>query len=50
MSHLMKVDARRRFVYGFTIENTDMRLWYGDRAQILVSEPFNFITVSRAGM
>lgn len=42
----METDPRRRFTLGFTIENTRMRFWFSDRSQILVSEPFNFITVS----
>lgn len=45
MAKCLREDPRRRFVYGFTIENTSMRLWFCDRAQLLVSEPFNFILV-----
>ncbi|KAJ3558267.1 hypothetical protein NM688_g1024 [Phlebia brevispora] len=44
MARCMRNDARRRFVYAFTVEDTNMKLWYGDRSQILVSESFNFIT------
>ncbi|KAJ3556690.1 hypothetical protein NM688_g1890 [Phlebia brevispora] len=36
-------DPRRRFVYGFTVDDADIKLWYCDRSQILVSRPFNFI-------
>lgn len=42
----MRFDPSRRFALGFTIENTNMRLWFCDRVQPLVSEAFNFITVS----
>lgn len=45
MYQIMLEDPRRRFVFGFTIENTRMRLWRGNRTEVLVSEPFNFITV-----
>ena len=45
MSSCMNRDPRRRFAFGYTIETTNMRLWYYDRFQIVVSEPFNFITV-----
>ncbi|KAJ3521814.1 hypothetical protein NM688_g8969 [Phlebia brevispora] len=44
MHHCMKKDARRRFVYAFTINNATIRLWFCDRSQILVTEPFKFIT------
>ncbi|KAF9810535.1 hypothetical protein IEO21_06858 [Rhodonia placenta] len=38
MRQCMREDSRRRFVYGLTIENTTMRLWYASRAELLVSE------------
>lgn len=41
----MRYDPRRRFAFGFTIENYGMRLWFRDRSQIIVSRRFNFITV-----
>lgn len=41
----MREDPRRRFVFAFTIENTQMRVWMLDRSGAVVSEPFNFITV-----
>ena len=47
MNHVMRDDVRRRFTFGYTIENTQMRLWFTSRADLLVSEPFNFITVGR---
>ncbi|KAJ3541551.1 hypothetical protein NM688_g6067 [Phlebia brevispora] len=43
MARCFHQDPRRRFIYAFTIENTSMRLWFCDRTQIVVSEPFNFI-------
>ena len=46
MAHCMRKDPRRRFTYAFTIEDTRMRLWYCDRAHFVVTEPFNFISVS----
>ncbi|KAI0086085.1 hypothetical protein BDY19DRAFT_996268 [Irpex rosettiformis] len=44
MYQVMKEDPRRRFVFGFTIENTQMRVWLMSRAEVIVSQPFNFIT------
>ena len=46
LSQCMNGDARRRFAYGFTIEDSWMRLWYCDRMQMIVSESFNFVHVS----
>ena len=45
MHQVMREDPRRRFVFGFTIENTQMRVWMLNRSDVVVSEPFNFITV-----
>ena len=39
------VDPRRRFAYAFTIEQRIMRLWYANRAEVYVSEPFNVDSV-----
>ncbi|KAJ3556307.1 hypothetical protein NM688_g2099 [Phlebia brevispora] len=39
----MRNDPRRRFVYGFTAEDANMRLWYCDRTQIVFSTAFNFV-------
>lgn len=47
MNHIMREDARRRFVIGFSIDDCDMRLWYFSRSDAYVSEPFNFLTVRR---
>ena len=46
MSRCMEENPMRRFVYGFTVEDTRMRLWYCDRAHIIASTPFDFVTVS----
>ncbi|KAJ3552849.1 hypothetical protein NM688_g3933 [Phlebia brevispora] len=43
MALCMQRDPCRRFVYGFTIENSAMKLWYCDRARMLMSGPFDFI-------
>ncbi|KAJ3555477.1 hypothetical protein NM688_g2556 [Phlebia brevispora] len=40
---IMRDDPRRRFVYGFTVEDTDMKFWYCDRSQVVVSRPFNCV-------
>ncbi|CAE6522655.1 unnamed protein product [Rhizoctonia solani] len=44
MHHIMRTDARRKFVYGLTCENTTMRLWYNDRSDIVVSDEFDVNT------
>jgi hypothetical protein len=41
----MREDPRRRFVFGLTIENTTVRLWFCSRSDALVSLPFNFVKV-----
>lgn len=46
MARCMRRDPRRRFVLGYTVEDAHMRLWFLDRTQIVVSTPFNFLTVS----
>ena len=43
----MSNDPSRRHTYGFTIMNLDMRMWFCDRAEVVVSEPFNIVTVRR---
>ena len=45
MNYIMQEDARRRFVYGFTIENVSMRLWFCSRSEVLVTKDFNFMKV-----
>ena len=41
----MSLDICRRFIIGATIDNTSMRLWTYNRSMVMVSDPFNFITV-----
>lgn len=48
LTHTMREDARRRFTFGFTIENTYMRLWYASRADLFVSHNFDFMKVHSA--
>lgn len=45
MSHTLQKDPRRRFVFGFTIDDCKMRIWYGSRADIFVSTAFDMMTV-----
>ena len=44
----MRCDPTRRFAAGITVENTTVRLWVTSRMGLRVSEPFDFIKVSRA--
>ena len=37
----MRNDPRRRFVFGLTMENTNVRFWFHDRATVVVSEKFD---------
>ena len=46
MYKVMFEDPRRRFVHAFTIEDTTMRVWLGNRSEMIVSKPFNFMKVS----
>ena len=41
----MRDDARRRFVYGITINDTLLRFWYNDRSAVIASQLFDFIEV-----
>ncbi|CCM03682.1 uncharacterized protein FIBRA_05826 [Fibroporia radiculosa] len=45
MHHSMREDPRRRFTFGLTIEDSKMRLWYASRADVMVTEAFDFLTV-----
>ncbi|KAL5479078.1 hypothetical protein ACEPAI_2366 [Sanghuangporus weigelae] len=40
----MTLDPCRRFTFGITIENTEMRLWFCSRATPVVSQTFDFTT------
>jgi hypothetical protein len=41
MQHMMAVDARRRFIFGITIENTSLRLWHANRSMLISSTPLD---------
>jgi hypothetical protein len=41
----MAVDARRRFIFGITIDNTSLRLWYANRSMLVPSAPLDIIKV-----
>ncbi|KAJ3557293.1 hypothetical protein NM688_g1550 [Phlebia brevispora] len=43
LSQTMRDDPARRFTYGITMEKFDMRLWYCDRSEVVVSESFNIM-------
>ena len=45
MASIMRDDPRRRFVYGFSIDDCKMRLWFASRSDVIVSEPFDFMKV-----
>ena len=47
MAECMYRDPRRRFTYGFSVEDGGMRLWFCDRAGIVVSDYFEFFSVGR---
>ncbi|KAG2138992.1 hypothetical protein DEU56DRAFT_801200, partial [Suillus clintonianus] len=39
---IMREDLLRRFVFGITMEDTQLRLWLSNRAFLAVTEPINF--------
>ncbi|KAN0133825.1 hypothetical protein V8E53_008549 [Lactarius tabidus] len=41
MHHIMAVDARRRFIFGITFDNTSLRLWYANRSMLVSSAPLD---------
>jgi Fungal protein kinase len=43
----MREDPLRRFAFGITIEDTQLRLWLSNRALLAVTEPINFFEVRR---
>jgi Fungal protein kinase len=43
--HRFRCDPCCRFVCGLTIENTTARFWHFSRSAVMVSEPFDIITV-----
>ncbi|EKM48415.1 uncharacterized protein PHACADRAFT_266377, partial [Phanerochaete carnosa HHB-10118-sp] len=46
--HILRDDVRRRFVFGYTIENRKMRWWYCSRTEVFVSTPLDFIQDHRS--
>ena len=45
MNHIMREDVRRRFVAGFTIEDSSMRYWFCSRSDVFVSDSFDMLRV-----
>ncbi|QRW08729.1 kinase domain protein [Ceratobasidium sp. AG-Ba] len=41
MHHTMRNDPRRRFVFGLTVSDTKMRLWFNDRCGVVSSTEFD---------
>ncbi|EKM78231.1 hypothetical protein AGABI1DRAFT_30779, partial [Agaricus bisporus var. burnettii JB137-S8] len=41
-SQILNNDPRRTWMYGFTVENTMMSVWYFSRSHTVVSTPFDF--------
>jgi hypothetical protein len=50
MQHIMAVDARRRFIFGITIENTSLRLWYANRSMLVSSTPLDIAEVETTSL
>jgi len=44
--HIMRTDPCRRFTFGITVEDSQMRLWFFARSHVMVTHPFNFLIVS----
>ncbi|KAL1684245.1 hypothetical protein GGG16DRAFT_29182, partial [Schizophyllum commune] len=44
MHHIMRTDARRRFTFGITFADTEVRLWHFNRAVIVASNSFHLNT------
>jgi len=44
--HVMRTDPCRRFTFGITVEDSQMRLWFFARSHVMVTHPFNFLIVS----
>ncbi|CCL99699.1 uncharacterized protein FIBRA_01720 [Fibroporia radiculosa] len=43
MHHCMREDPRRRFTFGLTVEDSEMRLWYVSRTDVMVTQAFDFL-------
>ncbi|PBL02171.1 hypothetical protein ARMGADRAFT_242215 [Armillaria gallica] len=46
-ARMLYADPCRRIMFGITIANTTVRLWYFSRAVVFVSSPFNFISFTQ---
>ena len=46
LHHIMRIDHRRRFVFGTTIENTDTKIWFCCREIVFVTHRFDFMKVN----
>ena len=47
-TRILQNDFRRRFTFGITIENTEMRLWHFSRSGVIMIEPINWIDAGLA--
>ena len=45
MQYIMSIDARRRFVFGITLKNASLRLWYANRSMLVRSKPLDILKV-----
>ena len=45
MQYIMGIDARRRFVFGITLKNASLRLWYANRSMLVCSKPLDILKV-----
>ena len=50
LKQVLRNDPIRRFVYGVTICNLEMRVWYGDRSNVAVSKPLDLVEVRASGL
>ena len=46
MRHMMAVDARHSFLFGLTIEDTSLRLWYANCSMLVSSILLNIAQVA----
>ena len=45
MDRVFLEDPRRRYTFGYTIENRTLRMWFASRSEIVVSNPIDFFKV-----
>jgi hypothetical protein len=45
MHHILRNDPSRRFTFAFTIENRSMRIYFASRSTVVVTQPFDFLSV-----